>query len=200
MDGAALRKALPKVEILVLDDVMRVFSAADIARARDYGAHVIGLSDPSNGTGRKYLTSLGVDEVNAATVPPSELVELFTQVRPRRSAVAGFGELKGWQGLPGNRPRARSRRGLLTAWTKVSGGAGLTELVVAAAEHLSRRANVLVVEAEQHAPVLVSRLVRSPEGGLAWGLARARQGLPVLPEALSGPRDDGAGAVGPAHG
>ncbi|HUB69286.1 MAG TPA: hypothetical protein VL984_02590 [Acidimicrobiales bacterium] len=196
MDGAALRKCLARTDILVIDDVMRVFSAADIAKARDAGVHVIGLSDPSDGNGRQYLLALGADEVAEATTAPSELVALFAGARPRSRAKANSRDFNDWRTAARARAAAKGRRGTLSAWAKVSGGAGLSELVVAAAENLSRRARVLVVEADELAPVLVSRLLRSPEGGLQWGLARARQGLASLPEALSGPRGDGASVVG----
>lgn len=84
----------------------------------------------------------------------------------------------------------------MNVWTKVSGGSGLTEAVVAAAEHLSRRARVLLIEAEELSPILVSRLLRSPETGLPWAVSRAGQGLRVLPEGLSGPRGDGTPPAG----
>jgi len=72
----------------------------------------------------------------------------------------------------------------------------LTEAVVAAAEHMSKRARYLLVEAEELSPILVSRLLRSPETGLPWAVSRAGQGLRALPEALSGPREDGTAPVG----
>jgi hypothetical protein len=78
----------------------------------------------------------------------------------------------------------------------VSGGSGLTEAVVAAAEQMSKRARVLLIEAEELSPILVSRLLRSPETGLPWAVSRAGQGLRALPEALSGPREDGTAPVG----
>ncbi len=66
---------------------------------------------------------------------------------------------------------------------------------MAAAEHLSKSARVLVVEADEVSPVLVSRLQRSPDTGLAWALSRAGQGHRVLPEGLSTDRGDGAAPV-----
>jgi hypothetical protein len=55
---------------------------------------------------------------------------------------------------------------------------------------------VLLIEVDEVAPVLVSRLLRSAEMGLAWAVSRAAQGLPALPEALSGPRGDGTAPLG----
>ena len=78
----------------------------------------------------------------------------------------------------------------------MSGGTGLSEAVIAASEYLTKGARVLLVEAEEVAPVLVSRLVRSPEAGLPWAVSRAGQGLRALPEGLSGARDDGTAPLG----
>jgi hypothetical protein len=196
MDRAGLRRAQAKIDVLVLDDVMRTFSALDVFRARDAGIHVLGLSDHSAGVGRQYLLSLGVDQVVAAATEPHELLALVCQIRPRRDAGT---TTPSWPLWPADIPvggEAKRARGVVCAWTKVSGGAGLTESVVAAAEVLSSRARVLVIEAEEVAPILVSRLLRSPEGGLPWALSRVRQGLGALPEGLSGARDDGTTPVG----
>jgi hypothetical protein len=195
MDRGELERAAPGFDVLVLDDVMRTFSISDVARAQDRGAHVVGIFDPGPGMGRQYLAGLGVDEVLPATTAPSELAAHFLQLKPRTeptTAVLGRPNFAAAT-TPGRRG---ARRGKLNAWTKVSGGSGLTEAVVAAAELVSRRARVLLIEAEELSPVLVSRLLRSPETGLPWAVARAGQGLRALPEGLSGPRDDGPAPVG----
>ncbi|HMK97019.1 MAG TPA: hypothetical protein VK425_05680, partial [Acidimicrobiales bacterium] len=194
MDGASLRRVLQRLDVLVIDDVMRTFSFADIARARDADVHVIGLCDAAEGMGRQYLLALGAEEVTSAAAPPAELVSRLAELRPRQSGDSAARPL-----LPPLRAvglQRRRPRGQLTAWTKVSGGAGLTELVVGAAEELSGHANALLVEAEEISAVLLSRLCRAPEAGLAWALARARQGLPAVKDALSGLRNDGAPPVG----
>ncbi len=195
MDRAGLARVAGRLDVLLMDDVMRIFSIAEIAGAQERGAHVIGLYDPSSGMGREYLTSLGVDQVLPALTPPAEVVALVAQrgarERTTNSALAGS------RPSVVNRPVGRGkRRGLLSAWTKVGGGAGLTEAAVAAAEHLSKAGRVLLIEADEVAPVLVSRLLRSPDTGLAWAVSRAGQGQKVLPAGLSGPRGDGTSAVG----
>lgn len=195
MDRTELERAAPGFDILVLDDVMRTFSISDIAHAQDRGAHVVGVFDPGPGLGRQYLAGLGVDEVLPATTAPAELAAHFLQ-RERRpepgTAVPGRPNFAAATALG----RPAERRGKLNAWTKVSGGCGLTEAVVAAAEHMSRQARVLLIEAEELSPILVSRLLRSPETGLPWAVSRAGQGLRALPEGLSGPRDDATSPVG----
>ncbi len=90
----------------------------------------------------------------------------------------------------------RSRRGLVLAWTKVSGGAGLSEAMVAVAEHLGKRARTLLIEADEVGPVLASRLLRSSDTGLAWAVSRAAHGQKALPDGLSGRREDGTAPVG----
>jgi hypothetical protein len=197
MDRFGLSRASPRLDALVVDDVMRTFSAPEIAGAQQVGIHVVGLYDGTTGMGRQYLINLGADAALPAATPPADLVAHILEHRPRRSSGPGTGT--------GHRigvartalgRRSRERSGLVSAWTKVSGGAGLTEVIVAAAEHLGRKGHVLVIEADEVAPVLASRLLRSPDPGLAWAVSRAAQGLKVLPEGLSGTRGDGTVAVG----
>ena len=183
MDRVEMERAATGLDVLVVDDLMRTFSILDIARAQDHGARVVGLFDPGAGMGRPYLERLGVDQVLPATISPAELAAYFLQLKPRQAATTGAlaGQVLPVTAVPG---RPAERRGRLNAWTKVSGGSGLTEAVVAAAEQMSRRARVLLIEAEELSPILVSRLLRSPETGLPWAVSRAGQGLPALPDGL----------------
>jgi hypothetical protein len=193
MDRTELERATPGLDVLVVDDLMRTFSVLDVARAQDHGARVVGLFDQGTGMGRPYLVGLGLDQVLPAGTSPAELAAHLLALKPRRPAttVTRSGP------PPGAGPgRSAEGRGRLNAWTKVSGGSGLTEAVVAAAEQMSRRARVLLIEAEELSPILVSRLVRSPETGLPWAVSRAGQGLRALPDGLSGPRGDGTVPVG----
>jgi hypothetical protein len=198
MDRRDLARALGRLDVLFLDDIMRLFSLPDVARAREAGVQVIGLTDLESGLGGEYLARLGAQYVLPTSSEPAELLSLAQQVAAPREAKAtpsfvAFSRAALGEPLPGP---GRGRRGFLSTWGKVSGGAGLTECVVAAAEELARRCRVLVVEAEEVAPVMVSRLLRSPEGGLPWALSRARQGSPALPDGLSPARDDGTLPVG----
>lgn len=195
MDRSGLQRSASRLDVVVIDDIMRLFSRSDIAGARSRGAHVIGLYDPGSGMGREYLAELGADQLFPASTAAAELVQAVVRVGPRR--VQGP-----WAAPAEGRPPAAAglsqpqRHGQLCVWAKASGGAGLSEAVVAAAEVLALRQKVLLVEAEEVAPVLVSRLVRSGETGLSWAMSRAAQGLRALPEALSGARGDGSLPLG----
>jgi hypothetical protein len=194
MGRAGLSQSLAGASALVIDDVMRTFSSADVFRAQRAGVFVIGVADQA-GVGWKYLADLGVDRVVAASVPPAELLALASEASEGAQAPEVASAIA--EDLGGSPPACTTAQpgGVVSAWTKVSGGAGLSEAIVAAAESLSKAKRVLLVEAEELSPVMVSRLSRSPEGGLPWALSRAGQGLPALPEALSAPRQEGP-AVG----
>jgi hypothetical protein len=190
MGRAGLSRSLLGASALVIDDVMRTFSSLDVFKAQRSGVFVIGVADQA-GAGRKYLADLGVDKVVAASVPPAELLALASEASegvqgPEVALTSAEG-----QGASAPAWVPAQPGGVVSAWTKVSGGAGLSEAVVAAAESLSKAARVLLVEAEELTPVMLSRLSRSPEGGLPWALSRVGQGLPALPEALSAPRREG---------
>ncbi|MGC8626234.1 MAG: hypothetical protein ACP5VR_01550 [Acidimicrobiales bacterium] len=195
MDRAGLQRSVPRLDVVVIDDVMRLFSRSDIADARSKGAHVIGLYDLGSGMGREYLAELGADQLYPASTPAAELVEAVLSAGPRPAPGPWAREAER-RPLATAAPRQRQRRGQLWVWAKASGGAGLSEAVVAAAEVLALRQKVLLVEAEEVAPVLASRLVRSGESGLSWAMSRAAQGLRALPEALSGARGDGSEPLG----
>lgn len=194
MDRAGLARSGPGLDALVVDDVMRNFSTAEIAAAQHLGTYVIGLYDSLAGMGRDHVVNLGVDQALPASTPPADLVAVISDKR-RPAAPTGPAPQFGPADAQ-NLRRLRGRRGLVSAWTKVSGGSGLTETIVAAAEHLAKRSRVLVIEADEVSPVMASRLARSTDTGLAWAAARAGQGQKVLPDGLSGPREDGTASVG----
>jgi Mrp family chromosome partitioning ATPase len=191
MDRADLSRALPGLDVLVVDDVMRTFSAGDIARARGSGLTVFGVHDPGAGMGVGYLSALGVDHQVEAGTPAVQLAAALAGARARPRPTAREVPEPG-AGRGANGPRRRARAGTVLAWTKVSGGAGLTEAVIAAAEHLGGYGRTLLVEADELAPVLAPRLSRDTEAGLPYALARAAQGLRCLPEGLSAAREEGA--------
>jgi hypothetical protein len=195
LDRVGLARSVPKLDVLIVDDIMRTFSASEIASAHHLGVHVLGLYDGDAGMGRAHVVNLGVDQALPATTPPAELVALVSETGPRRKTV---GEAAPLPGSPDTRPprRSKRRRGLVFAWTKVSGGTGSTEAIVATAEHLAQNSRVLVVEADEVGPVMASRLLRSSDMGLAWAVSRAGRGHKVLPDGLSGPRGDGTVPVG----
>ncbi|MDA8300933.1 MAG: hypothetical protein M0005_05175 [Actinomycetota bacterium] len=196
MDRPGLEKALGGLDVLVLDDIMRTFSVADISRAESYGVHVVGVFDQARGAGHQYVSGLGPDQVLPASLSPAELLAAVREAVESRPKLRALYRSEEGAFVPEGDGNGRRGPGVVGAWTKVSGGAGLSEALVAAAEQLSRRGRVLLVEAEEVAPVMLSRLSRSPEGGLPWALSRAAQGLPALPEALSPPRPGAPGPVG----
>jgi MinD-like ATPase involved in chromosome partitioning or flagellar assembly len=190
---ALLHPAHRQYDVLVIDDMMRLVGVGDVAAAQDRQVHVLGLTDPTQGLGRKFLEDLRVDQIALASLAPSELADLVRSVGPQNARIE-----------PAQRPLARHPRpgapraqGSLTAFTPASGGTGLSETLVAVAEILARqRQKVLVVEADEIAPVLASRLRRSPGTGLPSALARAQQHRAVFPEGLTGGRDDGTPPLG----
>ncbi len=180
-------------DVLVIDDMMRLVGAADVAAAHDRQVHVLGLTDPTQGLGRRFLEDLRVDQIAPASLAPPELADLVRSVGPRNAHAE-----------PARRPLALRprlgtprRQGSLTTFTPASGGAGLSETLVAVGEILaSQRRDVLVVEANEVSPVLASRLRRAPSTGLPWALALAQHDRPVFPEGLTGGRDDGTAPLG----
>ncbi len=180
-------------DVLVIDDMMRLVGAADVAAAHDRQVHVLGLTDPTQGLGRRFLEDLRVDQIAPASLAPPELADLIRSVGPRNADAE-----------PARRPLAlrprlgtARRQGSLTTFTPASGGAGLSETLVAVGEILaSQRRDVLVVEANEVSPVLASRLRRGPSTGLPWALALAQHDRPVFPEGLTGGRDDGIAPLG----
>jgi hypothetical protein len=194
MGPGDLSRVIGRLDVLVLDDVMRTFSAADVARASACGVAVVGICDDTAGLGQDHMRQLGAESIFAASCSPGELVNFFSQLPARPRYGQGPGSRPLWP--EEIRSRTPARKGVLTAWTKVSGGVGLSEAVVAATQELSARGRALLVEAEEISPVLVSRLLRDNGAGLPWALGRAAQGLPAFPEGLSGPRSDGTRCVG----
>ena len=45
-------------DVLLVDDMMRLVGVADVAAAHDRQIHVVGLTDPTQGLGRKFLEDL----------------------------------------------------------------------------------------------------------------------------------------------
>jgi MinD-like ATPase involved in chromosome partitioning or flagellar assembly len=188
-----LHPAHRQYDVLVIDDMMRLVGVADVAAAHDRQIHVVGLTDPTQGLGRKFLEDLRVDQIALASLTPSELADLVRSVGPHNARAEPS------QRPLSLRPRPKSPRsqGSLTTFTPASGGAGLSETLVAVGEILSRQQrNVLVVEANEVAPVLASRLRRAPGTGLPWALARAQQQRAIFPEGLTRARDDGIAPLG----
>jgi len=188
-----LHPAHRQYDILVIDDMMRLVGAADVAAAHDRQVHVVGLTDPTQGLGRRFLEDLRVDQIAPASLSPSELADLIRSVGPQNAHTEPA------RPALALRPRVGThrRKGTLTTFTPASGGAGLSETLVAVGEILTwQRQDVLVVEANEVSPVLAGRLRRAPGTGLPWALARAQHDRANFPECLTGGRDDGTAPLG----
>lgn len=175
-------------DVLLVDDMSRVFTHRDIAAAVHAGTVVIGLYDTERGLGRAHLERLGVSRLLPASVPTSELARVVTEIGPLNAGSEKSVDVRRF--TDDDRP---PRQGSLIAISAVSGGVGTSETLVALAETWARRSKVLVVEANPIAANLAARLNRDPAFGLGWTLGRIAQGHSALPEGLTPPRD-GTGA------
>lgn len=197
MDRQQLARSAARIDVLVVDDVMRLLNAGDIELAAGAGVRVVGVHDALDGLGHDYLAALGIDRVHDASAPVQELATWLLQMGRRNRLVLDMSERAQYpDGGADERQHRNKQRAALSVWTKVTGGCGLSEAVVAAAHHMARTAQVLVIELDAVAPVLVSRLLRSPDTGLNWALSRTAQGRNVFPGALCGARDDGVSPLG----
>ncbi|MGH9126214.1 MAG: hypothetical protein ACRDZ8_16040 [Acidimicrobiales bacterium] len=188
-------------DVLIVDDQLPLLKPVHIAAVKDQGTHVIGIWDETSGRGRDYVVELGVDEPVPASTPPSDLLYAILRVGPVNTFVAPVDDLLPTAGTavrpyPASgaarspNPTALGWRAPVTVFCSVCGGTGMSEAIVAVAQHLSRRARVLVIEGA--GATLAQRLQRAPEYGLGWALERVASGYRAFPEALSPGRDDGA--------
>ena len=196
LDRAALERAIPRLDVLVLDDVMRLLTGADIMRATEAGVHVVGVQDPDGGRGEQFLRQIGAQQLMSAEVRPHEVASALLSLRPKDRLNERHPYLSPWSPGPANLRYLDGQRGRLSVWTRVSGGCGLTEAVIAAAQYLSKRSRVILIELNDLAPVIATRLLRSLDGGLALAVARASVGLDSAVEGLAGPRPDGVHPLG----
>lgn len=192
MDKPALMRAAARIDILVVDDLMRLFSADDLSRVIALGVHVIGIRE-IDGMGDGYLATLGVEKVVDADSSPEDTVALLKQVEPRRHSNRTTAD---WGSWPDSAAASKRGRATISVWHKVSGGAGMTEAIIAAAEFSAQTSKTILVELDHIVPIMVSRLLRSPDAGLACGLSRVANGQRVVPDALNGAREDGVPPVG----
>lgn len=168
------------LDVLIVDDVTRIFHPADIAEVEAAGTVVFGLFDTEAGMGRRYLEDLGVSRLLETSTPVADLAARVAEIGPTNAVAAA-----GPTGESRDHARPAGSRGVLSVWTSVSGGAGLSELVLAAAELSSKRGATLLVEANPISAVLAARLGRDHYYGLGWTLARVGQGHPGLPKGLT---------------
>lgn len=194
LDGRQLaRSGRRRLDVLVVDDVTRVFAAGDVGAAVAAGTVVIGLYDTEAGLGRAYLEGLGVSRLLPVSVATAELAAVIAEVGPINAGPTSASDLA--TPTPPSTLGA-GRRGSLTVLSAVSGGVGLTETLIGLAACWAGRGRVLVIEANPLAATLAARLRRDPAYGLGWALGRLAQGRRALPEGLSPPLDGAAGVGG----
>ena len=83
----------------------------------------------------------------------------------------------------------RRRAGRLVVFSAVSGGTGLTEVVLAVGEALAARCSTLMIEASPLGASLAARTGGQPSRTLAWSLGRIALGHRALPAGLTPPAE-----------
>jgi Mrp family chromosome partitioning ATPase len=185
------------VDVLVVDDAVCLFDAADVGSASQRDIRSIGLHDPVQGRGETYLRDLGVDLVMLTDTPPAEIVESIHRLAPtpvirrptpsttRNARIRSLGSSV--SGAAAAHPVAP-----MTLISGTSGGVGKTETTILVARRLAKRAATLVIEADELAPSLASRLGLRADRNLNGALGLVAQGHPPFPDGLTPGRDDGA--------
>lgn len=142
------------VEVLVVDDDTSYLSAPFVVELRERGVVTIGLYDPaeSDGHGYRYLLSVGVDLALPATLPPEELLDAVTGLRPSELDDGRFRDLVG----PLDDRRSPDRRRIVAVGGPA--GSGATEICIALAHRLSARQRAVLVDLDEVHPSIARRL------------------------------------------
>ena len=169
-----------RFDAVVIDDTTRIFRPGDVGAVLASGTVVIGLFDAEVGLGRRYLEDLGVSRLLPVSVPTAELAAELARVGPVNAAAAAAAP-------DAIRPAGAGarRRGVLSVWSAVSGGAGLSEVVVAAAELSSERSATVLIEANPISAVLGARLGRDQLLRAGLDVGSSWPGTPGLPQGLT---------------
>jgi MinD-like ATPase involved in chromosome partitioning or flagellar assembly len=196
-DPAAVIDGEVEIDVLVVDDAVCLFDATDVGAAGQRDIRCIGLHDALQGRGETYLRDLGVDLVMSTDTPPAEIVESIRRLAPTRAAHRPTPSHD--RGLLRHRDLAATTAALalrpsapMTIISGTSGGVGTSETTILLAQRSAERAATLVVEADELAPSMASRLGLQPDRNLNGALALVAQGHPPFPECLTPGRDDGA--------
>ncbi len=165
-----------RFDVLVVDDVSRLLGPADIDGLLAGGTEVIGLFHPGpHAGGRAALEGLGVryDRVLPSSIRPSESASLIESVGPVNATAAATGPPVR---AAANLAVVRRRGGRLVVLSAVSGGSGVTEVVLAVGEALATRCSTLVIEASPLGGVLggAHRWPPQPHAGVEPGSNRPR--------------------------
>ncbi|MDQ6616607.1 MAG: hypothetical protein M3083_18150 [Actinomycetota bacterium] len=196
-DPAVIVDGVVGVDVIVVDDVVCLFDAADVGAAGHRDIRCIGLHDDVNGRGEDFLRDLGVDLVLSTATPPAQIVESIRRLAPtpnvrQQRPPDRFGPSR-HRPLTATTPAAGGGpAGVVTVVSGVSGGVGKGEATILLAERMSSRATTVVIEADEMAPSMASRLGLQPDRHLSRALGLVAHGHPVFPDGLTPGRDDGA--------
>jgi Mrp family chromosome partitioning ATPase len=186
------------VDVIVVDDAVCLFTSSDVGGAAQRDIRSIGLHDPVQGRGESYLRDLGVDLVMSTDTPPSEIVESIRRLAPapsmRRPAPndrRGAPHHRGPSGIAAD-TAGTAEQAAVTLVSGTSGGIGTTEATILLAGRFAQRSATLVIEADELAPSMASRLGLQADRNLNGALALVAQGHYPFPECLTPGRDDGA--------
>jgi len=194
-DPAAVIDGDIDVDVIVVDDAVCLFDAADVGSAGQRDIRCIGLHDPVQGRGETYLRDLGVDVVMLTDTPPAEIVESIHRLAPTpaiRHPTPSVTRSTRIRSLGSSIPGAGHPAAPMTLISGTSGGVGKTETTILVARRFAKRAATLVIEADELAPSLASRLGLRADRNLNGALGLVAQGHPPFPDSLTPGRDDGA--------
>jgi hypothetical protein len=186
--GQLDRTGRRRFDVLVVDDVSRLLGPADIDGLLADGTEVIGLFHPDpHAGGRGALECLGVryDRVLPSAIRPSELSSLIESIGPVKATAVNGSAVR----AAANLAVVPRRGGRLVVFSAVSGGSGLTEVVLAVGEALAVRCPTLVIEASPVGACLAVRTGGHPSRTLAWSLGRSAVGQRALPDGLTPPAE-----------
>jgi hypothetical protein len=131
--------------VLVIDDISSLLTRGLVAREHARGRRVIGVYDPAEESGRRYLIDLAVDTVLASDEPAEQFVSAA------RALAAGSSEPR--PSVPPPVPDRPGREGTLVDVRGISGGVGTSEVALG----LARAIGTAVVVEFASQPSLAQR-------------------------------------------
>jgi CO dehydrogenase nickel-insertion accessory protein CooC1 len=142
------------VEVLVVDDDTSYLSAPFVLRLRDRGVVTVGIYDPdeADGHGYRYLLSVGVDLALPSTLPPEELLDALSELRPERMTQDRFRDVAAELD---DRIEPDRRRVIGVSGPAGSGG---TEIAVGLAHAFSSQGATVLVDLDDSRPAIARRL------------------------------------------
>jgi hypothetical protein len=169
-----------RVEVLVVDDDTSYLSAPFVLRLRDRGVVTVGIYDPdeADGHGYRYLLSVGVDLALPSTLPPDELLDALSELRPEATVQDQFRDLTADLD---DRIEPDRRRVVAVSGPAGSGG---TEIAIGLAQAFSAQGPTVLVDLDDTRPAVARRL----------GLSLHPHVVTAI-EALRRERVDASGAV-----